>query len=363
VITLDDLPLRADLIGEEPYGAPQLDLPVVLNVNENPYPPSPLIRQEMAAAIVNAAGGLNRYPDREALALRSDLAAYLGHGLTAENIWAANGSNEIMSHLLTAFGGPGRRVLTFTPTYSMYPEYARNTCTEYVTVPRNPDYTLDAGLILGAVEEHRPTVVIVTTPNNPTGTATPVEVLDEVCANTDAIVVADEAYQEFSARPSALGLLERHPRLVVSRTMSKAFALAGGRVGYLAANPAIVDACRIVRLPYHLSAQTQAVARVALAHADELLARVRSLTAEARGFEAWARSRGYDVVDSEANFSLIGRFPDRHAVWQALCERGILIRETGPAGFLRVSAGTPDEMTLLRAALDDLAPEKEGTTP
>ena len=178
-------------------------MPVVLNVNENPYPPSPLIRQEMAAAIVNAAGGLNRYPDREALALRSDLAAYLGHGLTAENIWAANGSNEIMSHLLTAFGGPGRRVLTFTPTYSMYPEYARNTCTEYVTVPRNDDYTLDAGLIRRAVEEHGPTVVIVTTPNNPTGTATPVEVLDEVCANTDAIVVADEAYQEFSARPSA----------------------------------------------------------------------------------------------------------------------------------------------------------------
>ncbi|MBK7821212.1 MAG: histidinol-phosphate transaminase [Tessaracoccus sp.] len=361
MITLDDLPLRADLIGEEPYGAPQLDVPVVLNVNENPYPPSPLIRQEMAAAIVNAAGSLNRYPDREALALRSDLAAYLGHGLTAENIWAANGSNEIMSHLLTAFGGPGRRVLTFTPTYSMYPEYARNTCTEYVTVPRRDDYTLDAGLVLRAIEEHRPTMVIITTPNNPTGTATPVEVFDEVCAQTDAIIVADEAYQEFSARPSALDLLDRHPRLVVSRTMSKAFALAGGRVGYLAAHPAIVDACRIVRLPYHLSAQTQAVARVALAHADELLAQVRALTAEARGFESWARARGYDVIESESNFSLFGRFPDRHAVWQALLDRGILIRETGPAGFLRVSAGTPDEMMLLKAALDDIAPAIEGT--
>ncbi|MCG6566578.1 histidinol-phosphate transaminase [Tessaracoccus sp. Y36] len=359
MITLDDLPLRADLVGEEPYGAPQLDVPVVLNVNENPYPPSPAVRQEMAAAIVNAAGTLNRYPDREARALRADLAAYLGHGLTAERIWAANGSNEIMSHLLTAFGGPGRKVLTFTPTYSMYPEYARNTCTEYVTVPRRDDYTLDAELILGAIAEHRPTVVLITSPNNPTGTTVALEVIDEVCATTDAIVVADEAYQEFSSRPSALELLDKHPRLVVSRTMSKAFALAGGRVGYLAAASAIVDACRIVRLPYHLSAQTQAVARVALAHADELLARVRELTAEARGFEAWAREHGYAVVDSEANFSLIGRFPDRHQVWQSLLDRGILIRETGPAGFLRVSAGTPAEMAALKEALTDLQPERQ----
>lgn len=363
MIRLEDLPLRADLVGEEPYGAPQLDVPVVLNVNENPYPPSPLIRHEMAAAVVSAAGGLNRYPDREALGLRQDLAAYLGHGLSAENIWAANGSNEVMNHLLTAFGGPGRRVLTFGPTYSMYPEYARNTCTGYVVVPRRPDYTLDASLVLDAIAEHEPTVVLITTPNNPTGTTVDLDVFDAVCAATDAIVVADEAYQEFSAKPSALELLGTHPRLVVSRTMSKAFALAGGRVGYFAADPAIVDACRIVRLPYHLSAQTQAIARVALAHADELLAQVRALAAEARGFEAWARGRGYEVIDSEANFSLIGRFTDRHQVWQDLLARGILIRETGPAGFLRVSAGTPEEMTILRAALDDLNPSLEGTTP
>lgn len=358
MITLDDLPLRTDLVGEEPYGAPQLDVPVVLNVNENPYPPAPAIREEMAAAIVDAAGSLNRYPDREATALREALANYLGHGLTADRIWAANGSNEIMSHLLTAFGGPGRKVLTFTPTYSMYPEYARNTCTEYVTVPRHADHTLDAPLILEAIAEHRPTVVLITTPNNPTGTTVPLEVFDQVCANTDAIVVADEAYQEFSSRPSALDLIDKHPRLVVSRTMSKAFALAGGRLGYLAAASAIVDACRIVRLPYHLSAQTQAVARVALAHADELLAQVRALTAEARGFEEWARGNGYAVIDSEANFSLIGRFPDRHQVWQQLLDRGILIRETGPAGFLRVSAGTPEEMATLKEALTDLDPER-----
>ena len=361
MIRLEDLPLRADLVGEEPYGAPQLDVPVVLNVNENPYPPSEAIRREMAGAIVAAAGTLNRYPDREARALRQDLAAYLGHHLTADQIWAANGSNEIMSHLLTAFGGPGRRVLTFTPTYSMYPEYARNTCTEYVAVPRLADHTVDAALVLNAIRELEPTVVVLTSPNNPTGTLTRLDVIDEVCASTDAIIVADEAYQEFAEAPSAVTLLAKHPRLVVSRTMSKAFALAGVRVGYLAAAPAIVDACRIVRLPYHLSAQTQAVARVALAHADELLAQVRSLAAEARGFEGWARNRGYEVVDSAANFSLIGRFADRHAVWQELLDRGILIRETGPAGFLRVSAGTPEEMAALRDALDSIQPTVERT--
>lgn len=363
MITLADLPLRADLVGQEPYGAPQLQVPVVLNVNENPYPPSPLIRHEMAAAIVTAAGTLNRYPDREATQLRADLARYLGHGLTADRVWAANGSNEIMAHLLTAFGGPGRRMLTFTPSYSMYPEYARNTCTEFVTVPRRADFGLDAGLVLDAIRETEPTVVVIATPNNPTGTVVGLDVIDEVCSGTEAIVVVDEAYQEFSSGPSALELLDRHPRLVVSRTMSKAFALAGGRVGYLAADAAIVDACRIVRLPYHLSAQTQAVARVALAHADELLAQVRQLAAEARGFEAWAKGRGYAVIDSQANFTLIGRFADRHQVWQDLLDRGILIRETGPDGYLRVSAGTPEEMAALRAALDDLKPTIEGITP
>lgn len=358
---LTDLPLRDDLVGAEPYGAPQLVVPVVLNVNENPYPPSETVRREMAEAVVAAAGSLNRYPEREALELRKDLAAYLGHGLGPENIWVANGSNEIMSHLLTAFGGPGRGVLAFTPTYSMYPEYARNTNTTYVTVPRRPDHTLDAGLVLDAIAEHRPTVVLITTPNNPTGTTTPLEVIEEVAAGTDAIVVVDEAYQEFSRSPSALELLPRFPRLVVSRTMSKAFALAGGRVGYLAAHPAVVDACRIVRLPYHLSAQTQAVARVALRHRDELLARVDELAAEARGMQDWLRERGYDVVDSDANFVLFGRFPDRHAIWQQLLDRGVLIRETGPEGYLRASAGTPDEMAALRDALADIAPPLEGT--
>ncbi len=344
--SLSDLPLRPELVGETPYGAPQLDVPVRLNVNENPYPPSPAIADQMGKAVTKLAKELNRYPDREALELRADLAKYLGFGLGPQNIWVANGSNEIMTHLLQAFGGPGRTLLSFTPTYSMYPEYARNTHTAYATAPRRHDFTLHADDILAAIAEHKPTVVIITTPNNPTGTVTPISVIEEVCENTDAIIIVDEAYQEFTEFPddSALALLPRFGRLVVSRTMSKAFALAGGRVGYLAASPAIVDACRIVRLPYHLSAHSQAVARVALAHAGEMLERVDELRDTCQDIQHWLRRHGLEVIPSQANFCLFGRFADRHAVWQALLDQGVLVRETGPEGFLRVSAGTPDEM-------------------
>ena len=240
-ITLGQLPLRPELVGEEPYGAPQLDVPIALNVNENPYPPSAKVRQQMAAAVIELSKQLNRYPDREAWGLREDLARNLGFGLGPANIWAANGSNEVMTHLLQAFGGPGRTLLAFTPTYSMYPEYARNTHTNYVAVPRRRDYSLDAELVLAAVAEHQPDLLLICTPNNPTGTQTPISVIREICEQVDCIVIVDEAYQEFTEVPedSALALLPRFGKLVVSRTMSKAFALAGGRVGYLAAAPAV----------------------------------------------------------------------------------------------------------------------------
>ncbi|MVA75971.1 histidinol-phosphate transaminase [Auraticoccus sp. F435] len=355
-----DLPLRPELVGEEPYGAPQLDVPHRLNVNENPYPPGPAVLADVARAVSEAGAGLNRYPDREAWELRADLARYLGHGLGPENVWAANGSNEVMTHLLQAFGGPGRSVLSFTPGYSMYPEYARNTHTAYLTAPRRADFTLDAATVERAVAEHRPDVVLITTPNNPTGTSTPLDVVEAALRAADGLVVVDEAYQEFArdGTPSALTLLTDHPRLVVSRTMSKAFALAGGRLGYLAAAPAVVDACRIVRLPYHLSAVTQAVARVALAHAEEMLAQVDALRRERDALVGWLAGRGLEVAESDANFVLFGRFADRHAVWQGLLARGVLIRETGPDGWLRVSAGTPAEMAAFRAALTEVAAEQ-----
>ncbi|MCW2495506.1 histidinol-phosphate transaminase [Jatrophihabitans sp.] len=356
-VTLDDLPLRDDLRGEVPYGAPQLDVPVALNVNENPYPPSEAVVADMAAAVAAAARTLNRYPDRDALALRADLAAYLNgdgaEGLRVENVWAANGSNEVMQQLLLAFGGPGRTALSFAPTYSMYPEYARDTHTNWVAGRRADDFSIDLPAALDGIAEHQPTVVLLASPNNPTGTALPLADVEAILAAAPGVVVVDEAYAEFrrAGTPSALTLLPDHPRLVVTRTMSKAFALAGGRLGYLAASSAVVDAVRIVRLPYHLSAVSQAVARVALAHADELLAAVGELRAERDRTVDWLRENGFQAAASDANFVLFGVLPDRHAVWQGLLDRGVLIRETGPDGWLRVSIGTPEEMAAFRAAL------------
>ena len=375
---MSTLPLRPGLEGEEPYGAPELDVPVRLNVNENPYAPSGAVVDSIARAAARAAGGLNRYPDRDFPALRRALADYLavesGARLGPEGIWAANGSNEVMLHVLQAFGGPGRTCLSFTPTYSMYPEYARDTLTDYVTGPRRADLTLDAGAVAAAIERVRPAVILLASPNNPTGTALPLDdvraVLEAARGNgpagadgaaTDAVVVIDEAYAEFRRPgvPSALELLAesdaagpRHPHLAVARTMSKAFGMAGLRLGYLAAGRELVDALRVVRLPYHLSALTQAAALAALDHREELMGQVASLRSERDALVAWLRGRGCTAHESDANFVLFGPFEDRDAVFAALLERGVLIRVVGPEGYLRVSIGTPDEMEAFRSALD-----------
>ncbi|GAB3453246.1 histidinol-phosphate transaminase [Kineococcus endophyticus] len=361
--TLADLPLREDLRDEHPYGAPQLHVPVVLNVNENPYPVAPEVVADIAAAVAQAAVGLNRYPDREFLDLRADLAAFLrtesGAELAPEQVWAANGSNEVMLHVLQAFGGPGRTALSFAPTYSMYPEYARDTLTTWVTGRREEDFTVDVDHAREQVRRYRPSVVLLTSPNNPTGTALPLATVEAVLEEVSAvggIVVVDEAYGEFrrAGVPSALELLPRHGNLAVSRTMSKAFSLAGARVGYLAASRAFVDALRIVRLPYHLSAVTQATARAALKHSAALLSTVDELRTRRDETVVWLRDNGFDVAQSDANFVLFGRFTDRHGVWQGLLDRGVLIRETGPAGWLRVSIGTADEMQQFRTALQEV---------
>ncbi|HEY0644520.1 MAG TPA: histidinol-phosphate transaminase [Nocardioides sp.] len=355
-------PLRDELQGIEPYGAPQLDLPVQLNVNENPYGPSPEAAADIARAVGEAAVSLNRYPDREFTALREALAAYLntsgGSGITPDMVWAANGSNEVMLQLLQAFGGPGRVALSFAPTYSMYPEYARDSMTEWYAGHRAEDFSLDLDAARELVLERRPSVILLPSPNNPTGTALPPEAVSTLCEaaasyEPGGVVVVDEAYGEFrrAGTPSALELLGTHRNLVVSRTMSKAFALAGARLGYLAADPAICDAIRVVRLPYHLAAVTQATALAALRHAPELLGKVDDLRVERDATVVWLRDQGLEVADSDANFVLFGRFADRHAVWQGLVDRGVLIRETGPEGWLRVSVGTPDEMAAFKRAL------------
>ncbi|MEP9380901.1 histidinol-phosphate transaminase [Nocardioides sp. KR10-350] len=353
-------PIRPELAGIEPYGAPQLDVPVQLNVNENPYRPSAACVADIAAAVSEAAVTLNRYPDREFTALRTALADYLSRDapVTPEMVWAANGSNEVMLQLLQAFGGPGRTVVSFAPTYSMYPEYARDTLTEWVAGTREEDFSLDLGKARALVEEVRPSVVLLPSPNNPTGTALPPEAVGVLCeaVGQDGIVVVDEAYGEFrrAGVPSALESLASHRNLVVTRTMSKAFAGAGLRLGYFAADPAIADAVRVVRLPYHLSSVTQAAALAALRHAPELLAKVDELRAERDRTVGWLRDNGLEAADSDANYVLFGRFADRHAVWQGLLDRGVLIRETGPEGWLRVSVGTPSEMAAFEGALTDV---------
>jgi len=355
------IPLREELRGIQPYGAPQLDVPVLLNVNENPYPPSAAVVADIERAVAEAARDLNRYPDREFTALREALAAYLGHGVGAAQVWAANGSNEVMLHLLQAFGGPGRTALSFAPTYSMYPEYARDTHTDWEVGHREQDFTLDVERAVALVRERRPHVVLLPSPNNPTGTALPHAAIGALCEALDeGVLVVDEAYAEFrrAGTPSALELLSAYPNLVVTRTMSKAFALAGARVGYLAGSVEVCDALRVVRLPYHLSAITQAVAGAALRHADELLGAVDRLRSERDETVVWLRAQGFTVADSDANFVLFGRFADRHAVWQGLLDRGVLIRETGPDGWLRVSIGTPTEMAAFREALTAVTREK-----
>ncbi len=363
-------PLREELHGIEPYGAPQLDVPVQLNVNENPYGPSAACVADIATAAAEAATTLNRYPDREFVALREALASYLSRdagdrGIAPEQVWAANGSNEVMLQLLQAFGGPGRTAVSFAPTYSMYPEYARDSNTRWVAGRRSEDFALDLDAARDLVKRERPSVILLPSPNNPTGTALPPEAVGVLCEaaaedDVNGIVVVDEAYGEFrrAGVPSALELLASYRNLVVTRTMSKAFAGAGLRLGYLAAAPEICDAIRVVRLPYHLSAVTQAVALAALRHAPELLGKVDDLRAERDALVSWLRAEGYDVADSDANFCLFGRFADRHAAWQGLLARGVLIRETGPEGWLRVSVGTPEEMAAFRSALTDVNGER-----
>ncbi|MFC3998597.1 histidinol-phosphate transaminase [Nocardiopsis sediminis] len=352
-ISIDDLPIRDDLRGRSPYGAPQLDVPVALNTNENPYPPSERLAGALAGAVAATAAGLNRYPDRDAVRLRAGLAAYLGHGLDTRGVWAANGSNEVLLQILQAFGGPGRTAMGFEPSYSMHPIITGVTGTGWSPQQRGPGFGIDPDAAVAAITREQPDIVFLTSPNNPTGTALPLEVIERVAAAAPGMVVVDEAYAEFrrEGTPSALSLLPDHPRLIVTRTMSKAFALAGARVGYLAAHPAVVDALQLVRLPYHLSAVTQAVAATALDFADELLGAVKQLREERDSLVAWLRDRGHAVADSDANFVLFGEFADRSAVWRGLLDHGVLIREVGPPGWLRVTVGTPDEMAAFRTAL------------
>ncbi|MFT4043643.1 MAG: histidinol-phosphate transaminase [Gordonia sp. (in: high G+C Gram-positive bacteria)] len=343
-ITVDDLPLRENLRGKSAYGAPQLRVPVILNTNENPHPPSPELIADVAESARLAAADLHRYPDRNALALRTELAEYLtratGVPLTVENLWAANGSNEILQQLLQAFGGPGRSALGFVPSYSMHPIISDGTDTTWLQAPRASDFSLDIGYAVAEITHRRPDVVFITSPNNPTGVSISIDGLRAIAAAAPGIVIVDEAYGEFSAQASATELIDEFPaKIIVSRTMSKAFAFAGGRLGYLAAAPAIVEALQLVRLPYHLSVLTQAAARAALRHSDETLAGVAKIVAERIRVVAQLAAAGFGVIESDANFVLFGRFADAPASWRRYLDHGVLIRDVGIPSYLRVTIG------------------------
>jgi len=348
-VKLDDLPLREDLRGKSPYGAPQLLVPVRLNTNENPHPPTRALVDDVTESVRAAAGELHRYPDRDAVALRTDLAAYLsaqtGVDLDVENLWAANGSNEILQQLLQAFGGPGRTAIGFIPSYSMHPIISDGTQTEWLVANRADDFSLDVDVAVQAIKEHTPDVVFLASPNNPSGQSISLEDLRRVLeAMAGGVLIVDEAYGEFSSQKSAVNLIDEFPsRLVVTRTMSKAFAFAGGRLGYLIAAPAVIEAMLLVRLPYHLSVVTQAAARAALRHADDTLGSVAELIAERERVAEALTRMGFRVIDSDANFVLFGEFADAPATWQRYLDAGVLIRDVGIPGYLRATTGLAEE--------------------
>lgn len=347
-VSLGDLPLRSDLVGQKPYGAPQLTVPVQINTNENPFPPSAALVEDVGRSVTAAAVHLNRYPDRDAVALRTELARYLSTTtsvpLALDNLWAANGSNEILLELLQAFGGPGRRAVGFEPSYSMHPIIATGTRTSWLPCPRRKDFSIDVDTAVEAVGRLDPDLLFITSPNNPTGGSVALEDIRQLARAVHGIVVVDEAYAEFSDQPSAVSLIDEFPgQVVVVRTMSKAFAFAGGRLGYLAAAPAVVEALLLVRLPYHLSVLTQAAALAALRHSDDTLASVAHLVSERDRVAAGLRYGGFRVIDSKANFLLFGVFADAPVAWKLFLDGGVLLRDVGIPGYLRATIGTASD--------------------
>jgi len=355
------LPLRQNLRELSPYGAPQIPADAIMNTNENPYPPSEDLAQAIARSIAAAALTLNRYPDRDAVKLREKLAQFVHRqtdvDLTSANIWAANGSNEIIQSLFMAFGSAG--AIGFTPSYSMHPLIARVTGTSWVNGSRREDFSLDIDSALSQVQREKPALTFITTPNNPTGSAITIVEIERLAKATPGLLVIDEAYAEFSDEISAVTLIKKYPHVVVIRTMSKAFAFAGARLGYLVADPSVIEAMFLVRLPYHLSALTQAAGEVALDYEDELLAAVSKIRRDRDYVAQQLRAMGLGVIPSAANFLLFTGFAMPAAeLWQKLLDRGVLIRDVGLLGYLRVTIGNEAENATFLESLSACLGEK-----
>ncbi len=349
------LPIRPDLVGKSAYGAPQLDVPIKLNTNENPFAHDQVFAAEVANDLGAVMANANRYPDRDAIDLRKDLARYLseatGASITLEQVWPANGSNEVLMQLFQLFGGPNRVAVGFEPSYSMHPIISQLTNTVWKSISRNERFEID-NLELGG-EVKSANLILICTPNNPTGNTTNLELIKQLHDSTSAVVVVDEAYAEFSDQPSAVSLLDKCPRLAVVRTMSKAFGFAGVRLGYVVGSTELVTALQLVRLPYHLSSLTQRAAISALATSKTLRTRVNQLIEERKLIASALVKMGLTVVDSQANFILFGKFQNQHQVWEYLLNKGILVRDVGIPGWLRVTCGTPMENSAFLAAIGE----------
>jgi histidinol-phosphate aminotransferase len=351
-------PIRADLVGVEPYGAPQLDVPVRLNTNETPVPPPPGFLAEVARRLQLLE--LNRYPDREARALREALA--MREGFDAEQVWVANGSNEVLLQLLQLYGGPDRSALIFRPGYSMYPELCRTTGTRALVAALPADGRLRLDGVAAAIGDHDPDLVLLANPNNPTGALVGPEVVRALHDAQRGLLVVDEAYIEFAPDGSSVRpLLAELPRLVISRTFSKAFRLAGLRLGYLLAPAQVVEDLHKVRLPYHLDALTQTAGLVALEQEPAFLDQRRITAEERERIALHLRALpGVAVVPSSANFLLFtSPVPE---TFQRLLDRGVLVRDVsssvGTAGALRVTVGTVEENDRFLTAMDAVLGEK-----
>ncbi len=350
------LPLSERLQPLSPYGAPQLPADAVLNTNESPFTLSPELSRAIASRVEKVATNLNRYPDRDAVKLRGHLANFInglsGTSLNSENIWAANGSNEVIQSLFLAFGDKG--AIGFTPSYSMHPLIARVTNTSWVDGRRREDFSLDLEMAKSDIAQAKPALTFITTPNNPTGSTVTIAEIEELAKVVPGLLVVDEAYAEFSDEVSAVTLIKKYPHVVVIRTMSKAFSFAGVRLGYLVADKSVIDALFLVRLPYHLSAITQAAAEVALEFKDELLGNVSTLIRNREWVKGQLLALGLTVVPSKSNFLLFSGFDiPAPTLWKSLLDAGVLIRDVGLSGYLRVTIGTEAENQLF---IDAIAP-------
>lgn len=348
------LRVRNDLAGVEPYASPQRPARYRMNTNESPHPPSEELTKDIAEAISRLE--LNRYPDKDARSLTGALASHMAWD--PAGVWAANGSNEVLLHLFLAYGGAGRTAMTFEPTYSLHSLIPRITGTSVVSAARDDDFEIDLEAAVQAIAERPPDIIMACSPNNPTGVMEPLGSLEALLEEAPGIVVADEAYVEFAdGGEGARDLLDRHHNLVLTRSFSKAWRLAGARLGYLVADPELVAGIGRVRLPYHLSALTQAVGEAALRHPDDAAATARLVARERDRIAMDLQSMGVKTIPSRANFVLF-EVGDPETVWSELLDRDVLVRVYPGVprlgGCLRVTVGRPEENDAFREAIRDV---------